>query len=78
VREFTASRIQTQQTHGTGCTYSAAITANLARGLALEDAVRRAKAFITEALRTAPGPGTRRGPVNHHAMTQSASGAGGV
>jgi len=78
VREFTAPRIRTQQTHGTGCTYSAAITANLACGLALEDAVRRAKAFITEAVRTAPGLGRGVGPVNHHAMAQSASGAGGV
>src|SRR6266480_750535 len=71
VREFTAPRIRTQQTHGTGCTYSAAITANLACGLALEDAVRRAKAFITEAVRTAPGLGRGVGPVNHHAMAQS-------
>jgi hydroxymethylpyrimidine/phosphomethylpyrimidine kinase len=77
-REFTAPRIRTEHTHGTGCTYSAAITANLARGLALEDAITRAKVFITAALRTAPGLGRGVGPVNHHAMAQSATGAGGV
>ncbi len=66
-REFTAARIETRHTHGTGCTYSAAITACLAAGSALEDAVTRAKAFITEAIRTSPGLGRGSGPVNHHA-----------
>lgn len=67
IREFTASRIETRHTHGSGCTYSAAITAELAKGTALGDAVARAKAFITEAIRTAPGLGTGEGPLNHHA-----------
>lgn len=66
-REFRAPRIDTPHTHGTGCTYSAAITALLAQGAALPDAVARAKAFITEAIRTNPGLGAGRGPVNHHA-----------
>ena len=66
-REFTAPRIETRHTHGTGCTYSAAITACLAAGAALEDAVTRAKAFITEAIRTNPGLGRGSGPVNHQA-----------
>ena len=66
-REFTAPRVETRHTHGTGCTYSAAITAELALGSALEDAVTRAKAFITAAIRTAPGLGRGRGPLNHHA-----------
>ncbi|HEY1207367.1 MAG: bifunctional hydroxymethylpyrimidine kinase/phosphomethylpyrimidine kinase [Bryobacteraceae bacterium] len=66
-REFTAPRIVTRHTHGTGCTYSAAITAGLARGDRLEDAVARAKTFITAAIRTAPGLGRGRGPLNHHA-----------
>jgi hydroxymethylpyrimidine/phosphomethylpyrimidine kinase len=65
--EFTAGRVDTVHTHGTGCTYSAAITAELARGTALDEAVRRAKAFITEAIRTSPGLGRGSGPVNHHA-----------
>src|SRR5262249_3624946 len=66
-REFTAPRIETQHTHGTGCTYSAAITAELARGTPLETAVERAKVYITEAIRTNPGLGHGCGPVNHHA-----------
>jgi hydroxymethylpyrimidine/phosphomethylpyrimidine kinase len=67
LREFTAPRIATRHTHGTGCTYSAAITAGLARGLALNDAVARAKEFISEAIRTNPGLGHGSGPVNHFA-----------
>jgi len=65
--EFRAPRHSTRHTHGTGCTYSAAITALLARGMTLEEAVRRAKSFITEAIRTAPGLGSGSGPVNHWA-----------
>lgn len=66
-REFPAPRIDTPHTHGTGCAYSAAIAAGLARGLALPLAVARAKAFITEAVRTNPGLGRGCGPVNHFA-----------
>jgi hydroxymethylpyrimidine/phosphomethylpyrimidine kinase len=65
--EFPATRILTRHTHGTGCTYAAAITAELAKGTALVEAVRTAKAFITEAIRTNPGLGSGAGPVNHHA-----------
>jgi hydroxymethylpyrimidine/phosphomethylpyrimidine kinase len=68
--EFPASRITTPHTHGTGCTYSAAITAVLARGQALVDAVARAKWFIHEAICTNPGLGHGCGPVNHHARIQ--------
>ncbi|HSR08836.1 MAG TPA: bifunctional hydroxymethylpyrimidine kinase/phosphomethylpyrimidine kinase, partial [Bryobacteraceae bacterium] len=67
IHEFTAPRIATRHTHGSGCTYSAAITAELAKGTPLVDAVARAKAFITEAIRTAPGLGAGNGPLNHHA-----------
>jgi hydroxymethylpyrimidine/phosphomethylpyrimidine kinase len=67
IREFSAPRIDTRHTHGSGCTYSAAITAELAKGTGLADAVERAKAFITEAIRTAPGLGGGEGPLNHHA-----------
>ena len=65
--EFTAPRIETRHTHGTGCTYSAAITALLARGEGLDQAVRAAKEFITAAISTNPGLGAGTGPVNHHA-----------
>ena len=62
-----AERTDTNHTHGTGCTYSAAITAGLAGGQELEHAVRAAKWFIAEAIRTNPGLGHGSGPVNHHA-----------
>ena len=66
-REFLAPRIETRHTHGTGCTYSAAIAAELAKGFALREAIGHAKKFITEAIRTAPGLGSGTGPLNHHA-----------
>ncbi len=62
-----AARIDTQATHGTGCTHSAAITALLARGETLVEAVRQAKDFITRAISSAPGLGHGHGPVNHWA-----------
>lgn len=65
--EFPADRIDTPHTHGTGCTYSAAITASLAKGLDLIAAIGTAKAYITQAIRTNPGLGAGAGPVNHHA-----------
>jgi len=65
--EFPARRIATPHTHGTGCTFSSAITALLACGIDLPAAVGRAKAFITEAIRTNPGLGRGHGPVNHWA-----------
>lgn len=66
-REFPAPRVASPHTHGTGCAYSAAITAGLARGEALADAVGRAKLWIHEAIRTAPGLGRGAGPLNLHA-----------
>jgi hydroxymethylpyrimidine/phosphomethylpyrimidine kinase len=68
--EFRAPRVSTAHTHGTGCTYSAAITAGLAQGLPLVAAVGRAKRFIHEAIRTNPGLGHGSGPVNHQAEVQ--------
>ena len=64
--EFTAPRVDTRNTHGTGCTYSAAITASLAAGVELPAAIQSAKRYITEAIRTHPGLGCGSGPVNHH------------
>jgi hydroxymethylpyrimidine/phosphomethylpyrimidine kinase len=63
--EFPAERVNTKNTHGTGCTYSAAITGLLASGLDLRRAVRQAKRFITDAIQTNPGLGKGSGPVNH-------------
>jgi hydroxymethylpyrimidine/phosphomethylpyrimidine kinase len=65
--DFPAPRIDTRHTHGTGCTYSAAITAGMARGLPAYEAVAAAKSFIHEAIRTNPGLGHGCGPVNHFA-----------
>ena len=64
--EFASERVQTQHTHGTGCTYSAAITASLAAGVELRTAIQSAKRYITDAIRTHPGLGSGSGPVNHH------------
>jgi hydroxymethylpyrimidine/phosphomethylpyrimidine kinase len=65
--EFGASRIATRHTHGTGCTYSAAIVAGLAHGLSLLEAVARGKRFIDTAIRGNPGLGRGSGPVDHFA-----------
>jgi hydroxymethylpyrimidine/phosphomethylpyrimidine kinase len=67
VRLLRAPRIRTKHTHGTGCTYSAAITAELAKGKSLLSSVVSAKKFITRAIRTSPGLGYGMGPVNHFA-----------
>jgi hydroxymethylpyrimidine kinase/phosphomethylpyrimidine kinase/thiamine-phosphate diphosphorylase len=65
-----AKRINCRNTHGTGCTNSAAIAALLAGGHPLPQAVSLAKEFITEAIRTAPDLGAGHGPVNHFAAAQ--------
>jgi len=67
VQHLVARKIATVHTHGTGCTYSAAITAELAKGRSLPEAVEIAKRFITVAIETNPGLGKGFGPVNHHA-----------
>lgn len=64
-RIFQSEMIDTDSLHGTGCSYSSAIAANLALGKPLDAAIETAKQFITEALRTAPGLGNGPGPVNH-------------
>ncbi|WP_062514997.1 bifunctional hydroxymethylpyrimidine kinase/phosphomethylpyrimidine kinase [Halobacillus sp. KGW1] len=62
-----AERIDTNNTHGTGCTYSAAITAYLSRGDTLKEAVRKSKYFVTEAIRYSFDLGAGSGPTNHFA-----------
>lgn len=66
--EFTSPRIETRHTHGTGCTFSAAITASLASNHDLPEAVRRAKRYITAAIRNNPQLGSGSGPLDHHAL----------
>ena len=72
VREFFAPRIGTSSTHGTGCTFSAAITAGLAQGLDLEHAVGEARDFVSRALAMAPELGHGHGPLNHFPSPQAA------
>jgi hydroxymethylpyrimidine/phosphomethylpyrimidine kinase len=67
--ELPGRRIQTLHTHGTGCTMSAAITALLASGIPLRQAVQGAKEFIQRAIETAPELGHGHGPINHFAPT---------
>lgn len=62
---FDAERIHTTATHGTGCTLSAAIAANLALGFDLKESISIAKSFVTEAIRTAPNLGRGHSPINH-------------
>jgi hydroxymethylpyrimidine/phosphomethylpyrimidine kinase len=67
---FESPRIDTRSTHGTGCTLSSAIALGIAEGLTLEGAVTRARLYVFEAIRTAPGIGQGHGPLNHaHPVT---------
>jgi hydroxymethylpyrimidine/phosphomethylpyrimidine kinase len=66
IRLFPAKRIDTRHTHGTGCVFSAAITAQLARGQSVPEAIITAKQHITRAIATAPAIGRGLGPVNMH------------
>jgi hydroxymethylpyrimidine/phosphomethylpyrimidine kinase len=62
---FSTPRIDSQNTHGTGCTFSAAIAAGLARGQALGDAIRAAKAYVTRAIREGFQAGRGVGQLRH-------------
>ena len=62
---FTTPRIESRNTHGTGCTLSAAIAACLANGMALPDAIRISKDYVTEAIRHGLPLGKGHGPLNH-------------
>lgn len=82
MRVFTAPRIDTANTHGTGCTLSSGIATCLAQGADLPGAVERAKAYLTEALRRSVDltVGSGHGPVQHFfdvSRPQSASSPGG-
>ena len=63
--EFSAERINTKNTHGTGCTYSAAICANIANGLQIIKSIEKAKNFITNSIKQSLNIGTGHGPLNH-------------
>lgn len=68
--EFAGPRLDTGSTHGTGCTLSAAIAANLALGKSVEDSVKIAKDFVFEGIRTSPGLGRGHSPLNIPAIWQ--------
>ena len=59
------TRIQTQHTHGTGCTLSSALASNLAKGMELTDAVKAAKAYVTIAIQHGIALGHGHGPTHH-------------
>ena len=71
IQTFSAPRIATRNTHGTGCTYSAAIAAYLARGCASGEAVQRAKAYLTGAIQHSFPLGAGHGPLNHFWRTDA-------
>ena len=71
---FEEKRIDSRNTHGTGCTYSSAIAANLAKGHSLKEAVTISKAFITEAIRQAFNLGKGHGPLNHFVRVKGMEG----
>jgi hydroxymethylpyrimidine/phosphomethylpyrimidine kinase len=63
--ELDAPRVATANTHGTGCTFAAAIAANLAFGFGLLDAIRRAKDYVTGAIRHGMAVGAGHGALDH-------------
>lgn len=68
---WSAPRIMTRHTHGTGCTLSSAIACGLGAGLDLVPAVEQARAFVRAALEAAPGYGAGSGPLGHQAVQSS-------
>jgi len=73
---FESTRLQSRHTHGTGCTLASAIAAGVAQGLRLVDAVSRARDYVREAIRRAPGLGHGHGPLNHaHPLAAGGNGA---
>ena len=63
--EITGPRIASRNTHGTGCTLASAIASLLSRGFDLETAIRTAKTYVAEGIKSAPGLGKGFGPLNH-------------
>lgn len=72
-RVFETSYLESDELHGTGCSYSSAIAANLALGKSLEEAVAIAKQYVYASIKAAPGLGHGPGPINHKAGIEDAS-----
>jgi hydroxymethylpyrimidine/phosphomethylpyrimidine kinase len=69
VEPMTSRRIDTTNTHGTGCTFAAAVAAGVAQGQELRPSVMRARAYVQAAIQKAPGYGQGHGPLDHgHAI----------
>ncbi|MBP2310928.1 bifunctional hydroxymethylpyrimidine kinase/phosphomethylpyrimidine kinase [Azospirillum soli] len=62
---FESARVHTPHTHGTGCTLASAIATGIAQGMTVRDAVACARAYVEQAILTAPGLGHGHGPLNH-------------
>ena len=65
VERFVSPRIDTRHTHGTGCTLASAIAVSLAQGFSVSASVKRARAYVRDAIAQAPGFGSGHGPLNH-------------
>ncbi|MNN22441.1 Hydroxymethylpyrimidine/phosphomethylpyrimidine kinase [compost metagenome] len=65
--EFAHTRVRTVHTHGTGCTFSSAITAGLAKGMSAEESIMTARTYIQLAIEDSLGIGGGHGPTNHWA-----------
>lgn len=63
--DFEARRIDTKNTHGTGCTFSSAIAANLAKGMSVQEAIKGAKEYVTTAIAHGLSIGKGNGPTHH-------------
>ena len=72
MHSYAAERIDTKNTHGTGCTYSAAIAAYLGKNYPLPEAVKQAKSFVTAAISQSFAIGAGNGPTNHWAIRENA------
>ncbi|WP_163103113.1 bifunctional hydroxymethylpyrimidine kinase/phosphomethylpyrimidine kinase [Peribacillus alkalitolerans] len=69
--EFRSIRVNTKHTHGTGCTFASAVTAELAKGHSVYESVHTAKLFITSAILNEIGIGNGHGPTNHWAFNKA-------
>jgi hydroxymethylpyrimidine/phosphomethylpyrimidine kinase len=74
--EIRSRRIHTRHTHGTGCSFAAALTALLARGEPVARCFVQAHAFVRQAIASNPGLGAGHGPLNHHFRAEGLPGAG--
>jgi hydroxymethylpyrimidine/phosphomethylpyrimidine kinase len=71
IDRFEEARIQSRNTHGTGCTLASATAAGLAQKMSLYDSVARARSYVRKAIETAPGFGQGHGPLNHAVTVRS-------